>query len=273
MQRYVIHVYIMNKASLLDVHQRNSGFTLVEMLVVITVIGILAGLAIPVIGTVRDKANNATSLSNLRQIGIGMQSLMSEGVPGMNGGPNQFPSYHGNYNGVTAGWIDLLAEHMGIAEIQDGSYVYKKDPKKTIFQNPGKKLKDGVDPSFKFFDPADQGATASYAYNYGLADWSSTWAPPKDKDGNDKPRVNIMSVQKPSQLVVVAESNGDGIYDTHIHAAWGAAHPGSSNRGGANALFADWHVEWKELGDLIAWQAGDTGESGYRTHFDPRQGR
>ncbi|MEM6885471.1 MAG: prepilin-type N-terminal cleavage/methylation domain-containing protein [Verrucomicrobiota bacterium] len=247
------------------------GFSLVELLVVITIIAILAAIALPAISTVRDKANNAASLSNLRQIGIGMQSLMSEGVPGLGGAPNQFPSYHGNYNGVTASWIDLVAQHMGIAELQDGSYVYKQDPKKTIFQNPGKKLQDGVDPSYKFFDPTNQGATASYAYNYNLADWSSTWAVPAN-GYNPGMRTNLMMVEKPSQLVVVAETNADGVYDTHIHASWTAAHPGSTKRGGANALFADWHVEWKSMDELIAWQGADGGRSGYRTHFDPRQG-
>gem|GEM_PF-6711941 len=45
---------------------------------VITIIGILAGLLISVISMVLDKAKSAESVHNLRQIGIGLQSLISE---------------------------------------------------------------------------------------------------------------------------------------------------------------------------------------------------
>ncbi|MEM6884798.1 MAG: prepilin-type N-terminal cleavage/methylation domain-containing protein [Verrucomicrobiota bacterium] len=48
----------------------NSGFTLVEMLVVITIIGIIAVLAIPSIGLVQSKANHAATSNKLRQLGV-----------------------------------------------------------------------------------------------------------------------------------------------------------------------------------------------------------
>ena len=46
------------------------GFTLIEMLVVITIIGILAGLLLPVLGRSKQNSLSTSCLNNLRQIGM-----------------------------------------------------------------------------------------------------------------------------------------------------------------------------------------------------------
>lgn len=49
---------------------RCAAFTLIELLTVITIIGILAAIVIPITGKVRESAARTTCVSNLKQIGI-----------------------------------------------------------------------------------------------------------------------------------------------------------------------------------------------------------
>lgn len=55
--------------------QRRAGFSLVEMLVVIGIVGVLVGLTIPAVQSSREAASKAACSNQLRQMGIGLHTF------------------------------------------------------------------------------------------------------------------------------------------------------------------------------------------------------
>ena len=58
--------------------RRDAAFTLIEMLVVISIIGVLMALVIPSIGAIRRCGNTLTCASNIRQLNMGYVNYMAD---------------------------------------------------------------------------------------------------------------------------------------------------------------------------------------------------
>ena len=121
--------------------RRRTGFTLVELLVVIGIISVLIGILLPSLSKARASANKTKCLSNLRQIGLAMVMYAQD---------------NRGYFPAAARWGGYPSADY--AEEQVADFVYWEQPRKYWYR-PGEAVPGGLNTAQ---NDMDQGALARY---------------------------------------------------------------------------------------------------------------
>lgn len=81
--------------------QKKNNFTLIEFLIVISIIAILAGMLLPVLNRVREKAQTIHCTSNLKQTGVALYGYAGDNMDFLPNPNTNLNSWGGSYHMIT----------------------------------------------------------------------------------------------------------------------------------------------------------------------------
>jgi prepilin-type N-terminal cleavage/methylation domain-containing protein/prepilin-type processing-associated H-X9-DG protein len=206
---------------------RTRGFTLVELLVVISIIGLLIGLSVPALSRARENARRTKCLSNVRQLQIALQ-MYADSHDG------RVPPRHYDAGAV---WVDRLEPYYANRE---------------LLHCPTDRGK--VEVSYLMNGFIDHFVMTSFRGN-----WDEFFGVYKD---GGFPAVRLSSIPKPAETITIGEKRADSEDDSYMDIwppQYGSDHltevahgkhrmGGDERSGGSNYAFADGSARFLKYG-------------------------
>jgi prepilin-type N-terminal cleavage/methylation domain-containing protein/prepilin-type processing-associated H-X9-DG protein len=247
------------------------AFTLMELLAVVAITSVLIAILVPSVSSMKERANGAKCVSNLRQLSAATIQYASENDGRI---PNYFTSATeeeapvapaagvGQWYWHVAPYVNVLrrepAGGMNLGPGTDGL------PGPVVFTCPSNTLKESNAQYLKY----PSGRPVSYAPSIYVKGTSPAFDP---ATGMFVYAMKIQTVAKPSRKILLCDSPVAGLFNTSQN-RWQKAGPDNwayqgftRHAGFGNAAFFDGHIERLSIATFTEPYKTET----IRTYFDP----
>ena len=228
---------------------RPGAFTLIEMLLVISIIAILISMLLPALGKAKANGRAVVCKSNLRQQSIGIQAYADI--------TRHYPGAHTwSHNTPGNNWIVWAPR---LREYTDGhSTEWFWCPEAQ--ENSKWDLKFGSGLPAKYGYRADEVRLEWFTpFSYGYNNWGTRdFGVPQYGLGGltehpDWGELPVQRVRQPANMIAIGDSQVDGVWDAFIDTDQPPEYPATRHPGeSANLGFADGHVESNQLNVFLA---------------------
>ncbi len=199
---------------------KNQGFTIIELLIVIVIVAIFAGIIIPVLSTARQRAQQIACANNLRQLFLAIELYTIDNNGLLPRSSNSSTSKDGTKDCNAEVWFKAVDRYLTILQLPSKREEISQEERLLLIKQ---------DPIFKTVPFSKQDKTRTIKMNLHLVPSSEC-------------QRSIDSIGDPTKTVLLFDGriNSDGVADNY-EGSYGSV--AQRHVKAANILFLDGHIE------------------------------